>query len=96
MRIYYGEIFLTRYDKIYGLDITFKTKHLFSRFNIPKNCILRGELITLIEHDGYATKRHYVSAMIGNENILPNDIEFICYEYLELNDKKEIINSTFV
>lgn len=42
--------------------------------NIPDNCILRGELITLKDHEGYATKRHYVSAMVGNEDLLPNDI----------------------
>lgn len=95
MRVYYGEMFLTRYDKIYGLDISYKIKHLFSKFNIPKNSILRGELITLKEHDGYATKRHYVSAMIGNEDILPDDIIFVCYEYLEMNERNEINQLSF-
>jgi len=61
MRIYYGSMCLTRYDKSYGLDITPKCTQLLKRWNIPKNSIIRGELITKKDHEGFVDKRNYVS-----------------------------------
>lgn len=64
MRIYYDAkgtyTCLTRYDQEYGLDITFKCKNI----KLPKltSAAVRGELITLVEHEGYASKRNYVSS----------------------------------
>ena len=63
------------------MDISYKVKHLFN--NLPKDAVLRGELITLKDHKNYASKRHYVSAMITNEQPIPDDIIFVCYEYIQ-------------
>jgi len=84
---------LTRHDKIHGLDITFKCKNILEKYNIPKNSILRGELITRVDHEGYKTKRNYISGMVISENPFPDDVEFICYEYLELDKNNKLTNN---
>lgn len=82
MRVYFGELCLTRYDKEYGLDISYKCKNLLKKYNIPKDCILRGELMTFKKHDDFSTNRNYVSGMVNNELSFPDDIEYVVYEYL--------------
>ena len=96
MRVYYGQICLTRYDKDYGLDISYKCQNLLSKYKIPKNCVLRGELMTFREHDGFSSKRNYVSGMVNNELQFPDDIEFVVYEYLELNNKGDLVPLSYL
>lgn len=50
--------------------------------------------MTLKDHKNYSSRRSYVSAHVANMNPLPDDIIFICYEYLQLNDKGEVIPNT--
>ena len=86
LRIVKGKTCITRHDFEYGIDITNKCTNLFKDYNIPKNSIIRGELITLIDHENYVNKRSYVSSHINDTNLLPDDIIFIPYEYLEFNN----------
>lgn len=39
--------------------------------------------MTMEDHEGFASKRHYVAAHVNDMDVLPDDITFICYEYLE-------------
>lgn len=86
MRVYYDAdgnfTALTRYDKNYGLDISFK---IYDGM-IPKlkSCALRGEIMTLVEHEGYRDRRTYASSQVSNMEKFSKDIIFIPYEYQRL------------
>lgn len=77
MRVYrYSDnkiVCLTRFDQQYGLDITSKvTPELLMylpKFNEENSgCVecFRGELITLLDHAGFTSKRTYVSSHVSD------------------------------
>lgn len=52
--------------------------------------------MTFREHDGFSSKRNYVSGMVNNELQFPDDIEFVVYEYLELNNKGDLVPLSYL
>lgn len=100
LRIYFGRLFVTRFDQVYGLDITPKCQEWFGRLlkrdiSCLENVILRGEIITLVDHEGYKTKQSYASGMVANEVKFTDDIKFICYEYVIMDKNGKPIPQTY-
>jgi len=88
MRVYYdahGDFTaLTRYDKNYGLDISFKIYP--GMIPALKSCAVRGEIMTLKDHEDYKDRRSYASSQVSGMGPFDRDVVFIPYEYQEYLD----------
>lgn len=50
----------------------------------------RGELITLLDHAGFTSKRTYVSSHVSDLQVFPKDIVYIPYEFITIDSERNI------